>query len=221
MHPSRRQLIAYAVLAAVVVAVGVRFLASAGHAEQTAIELSAAVTPPSSPPAAGATAAASAAPLVVYACGAVTRPGVYELPAGARVADVLALAGPVAKADLASINLAARLTDGQQVVVPLKGAVAQSAAGGSAGVPAASSGAAASSATGAANGSGASQPASVSLNTATLEQLDALQGVGPVTAQKIIDYRTANGGFKSVEELKNVPGIGEVRFAALKDYVTL
>jgi competence protein ComEA len=223
VHPTRRQLIAYAVLAAVVAAVGVRYLASAGHAEQTTVELSAAVATPSPIPATGATAAASVAPLVVYACGAVSHPGVYELPAGARVADVLALAGPVAKADLASINLAARLTDGQQVVVPLKGAVAQAAAGGGAGgsASAGGSGATASGAAGATNGSGASQSAPVSLNTATLEQLDSLQGVGPVTAQKIIDYRTANGGFKSVEELKNVPGIGEVRFAALKDYVTL
>jgi competence protein ComEA len=220
VHPTRRQLIAYAVLATVVVAVGVRYLASAGHAQQTAVELSAAIATPSASSAAGATAVASAAPLVVYACGAVTHPGVYQLPAGARVADVLALAGPVAKADLTSINLAARLTDGQQVVVPLRGAIAQAAAG-AGGASASSGGAAASNAAGAATGSGTSAPAPVSLNTATLEQLDALQGVGPVTAQKIIDYRTANGGFKSVEELKNVPGIGDVRFAALKEYLTL
>jgi competence protein ComEA len=119
VHPTRRQLIAYAVLAAIVVAVGVRYLASAGHAQQTTVELSAAIASPSPSPVVATSAAASAAPLVVYACGAVTHPGVYELPAGARIADVLALAGPVAKADLASINLAARLTDGQQVVVPL------------------------------------------------------------------------------------------------------
>jgi competence protein ComEA len=218
MHPTRRQLIAYAVLAAVVTAVGVRYLVSAGHAGQTAVELTAAIASPSMSPPAAAPAAASAAPLVVYACGAVSRPGVYELPAGARVADVLALADPVGKADLTSINLAARLTDGQQVVVPLRAAVAQSAASG-AGNPAALGGAAATGAASTTAGSGA--PAPVSLNTATLEQLDALQGVGPVTAQKIIDYRTANGGFKSVDELKNVPGIGDVRFAALKDYVTL
>jgi len=221
MHPTRRQLIAYAVLAAVVVAVGVRYLASAGHAQQTAVELSAVVASPSPSPAQSAAVAASAAPLVVYACGAVNHPGVYELPAGARIADVLALAGPVSKADLASINLAAPLTDGQQVVVPLKGAVAQVAAAGGAGGPAAAGGSGASGAAGATAGPRVSQSAPVSLNAATLEQLDTLQGVGPVTAQKIIDYRTANGGFKSVDELKNVPGIGEVRFAALKDYVTL
>jgi competence protein ComEA len=221
VHPTRRQLIAYAVLAAIVVAVGVRYLASARRAGQTAVELSAVVASPSPSPAVGTTAAASAAPLLVYACGAVANPGVYQLPAGARVADVMALAGPVAKADLASINLAARVTDGQQIVVPLKGVVAQAAAGGAAAAGSAVSGsAAASGAAGTTTASG-SAPAPVSLNAATLEQLDALQGVGPVTAQKIIDYRTTNGGFKSVEELKNVPGIGEVRFAALKEYLTL
>lgn len=222
MHPTRRQLIAYAVVAAVVVAVGVRYLASAGRAEQTAVELSATVV--SASPSASATTTASAAPLVVYACGAVSHPGVYQLPSGARIADLLALAGSADKADLTSINLAARLTDGQQVVVPLKGAaVAQAGGGGGTGgsATAASSVSGASGAVAAPGGAAGSQPALVSLNTATVEQLDALQGVGPVTAQKIVDYRTANGGFKSIEELKNVPGIGEVRFAALKDYVTL
>jgi competence protein ComEA len=223
VHPTRRQLVAYAVLAATVAAVGLRYLASAGHAPQTAVELSAAVASPSPAPATGAATAASAAPLVVYACGAVDRPGVYQLPAGARIADVLALAGPVAKADLASINLAARLTDGQQVVVPLKGTAGgagQGAAGGTAGTQAAAAGEGVAG-SGATTAAGATQGVPVSLNTATLEQLDSLQGVGPVTAQKIIDYRTANGGFKSVEELKNVTGIGDVRFAALKDKVTL
>jgi competence protein ComEA len=221
VHPTRRQLIAYAVLGAVVVAVGFRYLASAGRAPQTAVELSAAVASPSpSAVAAGVAPAASAAPIVVYACGAVDHPGVYQLPQGARVADVLALAAPLPKADLTSINLAARLTDGQQVVVPRKGA-AVAAPGGTAGAPAASGAGAVGSSAGTATASGASQSTPVSLNTATLEQLDSLQGVGPVTAQKIIDYRTTNGGFKSVEELKNIPGIGDVRFAALKDKVTL
>jgi competence protein ComEA len=215
MHPTRRQLIAYAAVAVVVAAVGVRYLATAGRAATTSVALTAAVASPS--PSATASAQASAAALIVYACGAVDKPGVYELPSGARIADLLALAGAGPRADLASINLAARLTDGQQVVVPTKGA-AQAAATSppAAGVEATSSAVGAVSAA-----SPATQAAPVSLNSATLEQLDALQGVGPVTAQKIIDYRTQNGGFKSVDELKNIPGIGEVRFAALKDYVTL
>ncbi|HJW75126.1 MAG TPA: helix-hairpin-helix domain-containing protein [Thermoleophilia bacterium] len=220
MHPSRRQLIAYAVLAAIVVAVGVRYLASSGRVEKQAIEISAAVASPS--PTAAASVGAPPPPLVVYACGAVSRPGVYDLPAGSRIADLLALAEPSDKADLTSINLAARLADGQQVVVPLKGAVVAQATGSGAGGSASMTGGGAvgSDAAGTTT-AGSSQTAPVSLNTATLEQLDTLQGVGPSTAQKIIDYRAANGGFKSIDELKNVPGIGDVRFAALKDAVTL
>ncbi len=109
MHPTRRQLIAYIVLAAVVSAVGIRYLSSAGRAQQTSVELTATVTSPSP----ATTATASAARVIVYACGAVGRPGVYQLPAGARIADVLALAAPLPKADLASINLASRLSDGE------------------------------------------------------------------------------------------------------------
>lgn len=220
MHPSRRQLFAYAVLAAIVVAVGVRYLASSGSVEKQAIAISAAVTSPS-PAETAASAAAPAPPLVVYACGAVSRPGVYDLPAGSRVADLLALAEPVDKADLTSINLAARLADGQQVVVPLKTAVVAQTGGGAGGAVSATAGGAVASSASGATTAGTSQVAPVSLNTATLEQLDTLQGVGPSTAQKIIDYRTANGGFKSIEELKNVPGIGDVRFEALKGSVTL
>jgi competence protein ComEA len=161
--------------------------------------------------------------LVAYACGAVAHPGVYRLLPGARIADLLALAGgATARADLTAVNLAAKVADGQQVVVPTKtGAAAQaqaSAAGAQAGAGTGTGG-------GESMGGGASTTAGttplVNLNTATAAELDTLQGVGPVTAQKIIDYRTANGGFKSIDELKNVPGIGDVRFAAIKDSVTL
>jgi competence protein ComEA len=140
---------------------------------------------------------------VVDVVGAVRRPGLYRLQQGARIADAVARAGgATAKADLALINLAAPLADGEQVVVPKRGAAvpsaASSGAGGSAGV--ASSG-------------------PVHLSTATLEQLDSLPGIGPVTAQKILDYRQKHGAFTSVDELDAVPGIGPARLDQLKDLV--
>lgn len=135
--------------------------------------------------------------VVVDVAGAVRRPGLYRLPDGARVADALRRAGgPTPKAFLEALNLAAPLADGQQVLVPRKVAGAALAAGG---------------------GLGAVGP--VSLSAATLEQLDTLPGVGPVTAQKIIDYRTAHGAFKGVEELDAVPGIGPATVEELRELV--
>ena len=219
MDITRRQAYVYVGLAVVVGLLGVRYLVSSHTAAEPEGEPFVALSspaPPSSSAPSSPTAVASPVQLVVYLCGAVRRPGVYHLDQGARVADLLALGGgALAKAELQAINLAAPLADGQQVVVPEKGA-----AGAAAAAPAASG------SSGAASGgtAGASSPvpgAPVNLNTATLEQLDALPGVGPSTAQKIIDYRTANGGFKSVDELNQVSGIGDVRFAALKDLVTV
>jgi len=136
-----------------------------------------------------------------------------RVPAGARVADALALAGgPGARAELDGVNLAAKVVDGQQIMVPERGVVA--AAGGSA--TSAAGGSAAS-----AGGSVTAPGAPVNINTASLEELDALSGVGPATAQKIIDYRTANGPFKAVDDIKNVSGIGDAMFAAMKDQITV
>jgi competence protein ComEA len=140
--------------------------------------------------------------LVVDVAGAVRRPGVYRLRAGARVEDALDRAGgPTRRADLAQINRAAKLEDGRQVLVPRRAAAATAAV-----AP-----------------TGATAPGApvipLNLNTATLEQLDELDGVGPATAQKILDYRTEHGGFGSVEELGEVPGIGEKRLAALREAV--
>lgn len=138
--------------------------------------------------------------IVVHVTGAVRRPGVVRLRDGDRVGDAIESAGgPSRRADLGAVNLALRLADGQQVVVPVRGA---------AGVAAGSVGA------GAAAGADASGP--VSLNGATVEQLQTLDGIGPGLAAKIVAYREQNGGFRSIDELGEVPGIGEKRLEALR-----
>ena len=137
--------------------------------------------------------------LVVDVVGGVRRPGLYRLAQGARVADALARAGGLTpKAERTLVNLAAPLADGEQVIVPVRlaGGVASPA------------------------GSGSAAPAGpVHLNVATLEQLDALPGVGPVTAQKILDYRDKHGAFGSVDELDAISGIGPARLDQLRDLV--
>ena len=151
------------------------------------------------PPAAGAgVTGLPSSRVVVDVVGAVRRPGLYRLAHGSRIADALTRAGgATAKADLAQVNLAAPLADGEQVVVPRRGA---GVAGGVAGSVA-----------------GAAAP--VQLSTATLEQLDSLPGIGPVTAQKILDYREQHGAFQSVDELDAVPGIGPKRLDQLHELV--
>src|SRR3954453_12682118 len=144
----------------------------------------------------------TSAAVVIDVAGAVHKPGVYRLTTADRIEDALKRAGGATRhADLSQINRAAKLEDGRQILVPTRVATAKAAAGAAAG---------------AAPGA-PSQP--INLNTATLEQLDTLDGVGPATAQKIVDYRTAHGGFGSVEELDQVPGIGDKKLAALRDKV--
>jgi competence protein ComEA len=143
---------------------------------------------------------APAKKFLVHVVGGVRRPGLYRLDDGSRVDDAIRMAGgPKPKAALELINLAAPVADGQQVIVPLKG---KAGAVGAADVPGA-------------------PPQPVHLNSATLEELDTLPGIGPVTAQKILDYRTEQGAFSSVEELDSVPGIGPARLAELTKLVDL
>lgn len=220
MGLSRRQIIAYAAVAVVVVAIGVRYVVlprQAGPPEAQAVVLAPVAASPAMQGAAGGAAepagtAVSPGPdLVVYVCGAVRSPGVVRLPAGARVTDALEIAGgPTAKAELAAVNLAAPLTDGQQIVVPEKGAGGATAAG-----------SATAAGLGVTEGGAAAPGALVNINSATLEELDALDGVGPATAQKIVDYRTEHGGFRTIDEIKEVPGIGDAKFAAMKDAITV
>jgi competence protein ComEA len=148
--------------------------------------------------------------LLVHVAGAVRRPGLVQLPAGSRVADAVeAAGGPTARAQPASVNLARPLVDGEQVVVLRRGELGVgSVATGQGPVPGAPA------APGAAGGP-------VDLNTATLEQLDGLPGIGPVLAQRILDWRTANGRFSSVDELGEVNGIGEVTLGELRPAVTV
>lgn len=142
--------------------------------------------------------------VVVHVTGAVNAPGVYTLPADARVDDAVRAAGATAEADLSQLNLAQKLADGQKITVPAVGASADT--GGEA--------------TAAASGdSGGS--ALVNINTATLEELETLPSIGEVRAQAIITYRETNGGFRTIDDIKEVSGIGEKIFADIAPYITV
>lgn len=144
--------------------------------------------------------------VMVHTAGAVMHPGLYRLAADARVADALdAAGGPAAEADLDAVNLAARVVDGERIYVPRRGEMVPGAA------PAGGPG----------GGQAAASPGSgpLDLNTATVDQLDALPGIGPATAEAIISYRQQHGRFRSVEELVEVRGIGESKLAALRSRV--
>lgn len=185
---SRSQLVAYGAVAVALLLVGVRAI----RAEEGE------TTPPSAVAAApeeGAIALGGA-DVVVDVAGAVRRPGVYRLPAGARVVDAIGRAGgPAGGALLEGINRAARLTDGQQVVVPERrpgGTVATGAGGATA------------------------EAGPISLGTAGVEQLEEIDGIGPVTAGKIVEYRERQGGLASVDQLDEVSGIGPATMESLR-----
>jgi competence protein ComEA len=139
--------------------------------------------------------------LVIHVVGAVRRPGLYRLADGARIADALRRAGGATRrADLSLVNLAAPVSDGSQVVVPKRAPSVAAGSESEAGDPAPAAG-------------------PIHLNTATVEQLDELPGVGPVTAQKIVDYREQHGAFSSVDDLDAIPGIGPARLEQLRELV--
>ena len=147
--------------------------------------------------------------VVVAVAGKVHKPGLVRLPEGARVADALAAAGGVLPGtDIALLNLARKVTDGELILVGVTappGAAGDAPPGGSTG----------------GSTSGAAAGGKVNLNTATLAQLDSLPGVGPVLAQRILDHRDKNGPFRTVSDLRQVEGIGDTRYEQLKDLVTV
>lgn len=167
-------------------------------------ESSSAGAPAPEPPRSSYPAAASTPSeppvLVVDVAGAVRHAGVYRLATGARIQDAIRRAHPLGTADLSTVNLAARLTDGEQVVVPRRGAAGADAAAG---------------------GAGPTASGPVSINSGSLEQLETLDGIGPALAQRIVDYRAAHGGFRSLDQLDQVSGIGPAHLAALRGHVTL
>ncbi len=148
-------------------------------------------------------------PIKVHVVGAVVRPGVYALPDGNRVQDAITAAGGLlAAADPSGLNLAAKLEDGQQLTIPT-GAGAATPEGNAPFTVVSTA--------------GVSTPAGdlVNINTAPVDELDALPGIGPTTAQNIVDYRTQHGPFQHIEDIMNVPGIGPATFDSIQNLITV
>ena len=201
----RGELIGFLVVAALLIGGAVfwylRSLPATVRVDAAIAPAHAAASPPGSP-------SPSPGVVVVYVSGWVERPGVYEFEEGDRVVDAIERAGgPKKDADLNALNLAAFLTDAQQVLVMKRGQAPP---------PATSSG----STTGSSTAAGA-PGGPINLNTATLDQLETLPGIGPALGQRIIDHREQNGPFQSVEDLLEVSGIGEKRLADIQDQVTV
>ena len=196
----RSHLVAYVVAGLAIVLAGARWVHTSAASDRPS---SAA---PAQRPAGVHVSRAGGGEAVVHVAGAVRHPGVYRLDAGTRVQEAVRRAGGATRnADLDAINLAAKVEDGRQLIVPRRGTPAGA-------TPTAPDG----------GGAVAGTPAvPVNLNTATVDELGTLDGVGPATAQKIVSYRQEHGGFGTVDELDQVPGIGEKRLAALREHVTV
>lgn len=189
---SRSQVVVYGAVAIALLLVGARAIRAEGDGEEAyAIEAASAET------AGGAdfSISSSGGDVVVDVTGAVQRPGVYRMPVGARVVDAIERAGgATGNAAVEGINRAARLADGQQVVVPERGPSGAVAGGAEA----------------------AGEEGPISLGSATAEQLEEIDGIGPVTAGKIVEYRDQHGGLASVEQLDEVSGIGPATMESLR-----
>jgi competence protein ComEA len=186
---SRTQVVVYAAVAVALLLVGARAIRGEGAAESSYAVAAGAEAGGESFSVSG-----SSADLIVHVAGAVRRPGVYRMPEGSRVNDAVARAGgAAARAELEAVNLAARLADGQQVVVP------ERLPGG-----------------GAASVGTATEEGPISLGTATVEQLEEIEGIGPVTAGDIVAFRDEHGGLASVDQLDEVPGIGPATMESLR-----
>lgn len=186
---SRSQVVVYGAIAVALLLVGARAIRAEGDPASTF-----AVAAAPSGGSGGFSVDGQASDLIVHVTGAVERPGVYRLPAGSRVDDAVRRAGGAAAgAELEAVNLAARLADGQQVVVPQRGpgGTVSTVPGGEAEGP-------------------------ISLGTATVEQLDTIEGIGPVTAQDIVEFRDRHGGLASVEQLDEISGIGPATMESLR-----
>jgi len=187
---SRSQVVVYAAIAVALLLVGARAIRGEGSTDAS---FAAAGT--GSSKGGSFSISGQSGDLVVDVTGAVRRPGVYRLPAGSRVNDAVQRAGgPTGSAELEVVNLAARLADGQQVVVPARLAAGVATAAASAG-----------------------EEGPISLGTATAAQLEEIDGIGPVTAGDIVKFRDEHGGLSSVDQLDQVPGIGPATMAALRE----
>src|SRR6266511_1567525 len=196
---SRSQLLVYGAVAVTLLLVGARWIRSADEPGSAAggVSLSPASDSSGSPGGSFGVDAQGGEDVVVYVAGAVSKPDVYRLPAGSRVNDAIQRAGgPTARAEVEGLNLAARLTDGQQIIMPARingpgGAAVGSSTAGTSEDP-------------------------ISLGTATVEELDTIEGIGPVTAQKIMEFRDQHGGTSSVDQLDQIDGIGPATMDALR-----
>jgi competence protein ComEA len=194
---SRSQLLVYGAVAVTVLLVGARWIRSAEESGPG----SGTVSFSSASGASGSSGsfgvdAQGGEDVIVHVAGAVNEPDVYRLPAGSRVDDAVQRAGgPTAQADSQGLNLAARLTDGQQIVMPSRAAGTGVAAG---------------------SGGAGTIDAPIGLGTATVEELDTIEGIGPVTAEKIIEFRDQHGGTSSVDQLDQIDGIGPATMDSLR-----